>query len=154
MKTRMLILTISLLLLSGCNTFHGVTVISPKVGDPRNPTKAESLQPILQWKASSQTDGTYDVTIYEGIVIATTLDELRGQVKRAVGKMVYYREGIKETNHKVEEPLKPNHEYYWSVRVRQGDQVSQWSQYDYFLFAGVGYVKGEHLTFSFKTPKK
>jgi hypothetical protein len=155
MKRWIFILTFSLLILTACsNTFHGVTVISPKVGDPRDPTKVKSLQPTLQWKASSQAEVTYDVIIYEGIVIGSTFDKYRGQLKRAVGKMIYYREGIKETEHRVEEPLKPDYEYYWSVRIRQGDQTSEWSRYDFFFFAGVGYVQGDNLTFSFKTPDK
>jgi len=154
MKRWIFILTIVLLGLSACTTFHGVTVISPKVGHPNAPTKVESLQPILKWKPSSQMDVTYDVIIYEGIATREGFDIVRAWPKRAMGKEVYYREGFKETEHKVEDLLKSDNEYYWSVRVRQGEQVSEWSRYDYLLFGGVAYVKGDNLLFMFKTPKK
>lgn len=120
MKRWIFILTIVLLGLSACTTFHGVTVISPKAGHPNAPTKVESLQPILKWKPSSQMDVTYDVIIYE---VISNREEYDIRIpKRAMGKEVYYREGLKETEHKVEDLLKPNNEYYWSVRVRKGNK--------------------------------
>ena len=149
MKYWVFVLTIILLGLSACTTFHGLTLVSPKAGHPNAPTKVDTLQPTLKWKPSSQTDVAYDVIIYEGIEMATG-NRLAG----LVGKEAYYRQGIKETEHKVEDVLKPKTEYYWSVRVRQGEQVSDWSRYDYFLFGGVGWVSGKNLLIRFETPKK
>jgi hypothetical protein len=149
MKRWLFIITIGLLGLTACTTFYGVTAINPKAGHPYNPTKVENLQPTLKWKSPTQADVTYDIIIFEGI----TTDHRQG-TKRAVGKMVYYRERIKETYHKVEDPLEPDKEYYWSVRVREGDKVTEWSRYDYFLYGVVAYVKGNNLWFMFKTPKK
>jgi hypothetical protein len=139
---------------TGCTTFHGITAITPKAGHPYNPTEVESLQPVLKWKPSSQIDATYDVIIYEGIEVVDQYSRRKTDSKRVSGIEVYYREGLKETEHKVEEPLKPDKEYHWAVRVRERNKVSEWSSYDYFLFGGVAWVKGNNLWFMFKTPKK
>ncbi len=143
MKRWMFIITIGLLGLTACTTFHGVTAISPKVGHPYRPREVENLQPTLQWKYPSQGDETYDVIMFEANTGAPY-----------IGKMVYYRERIKETYHKVEEPLEPGKEYCWSVRVRQGDEVSKWSRYTYYLYGFVAYLRGNNLLFYFRTPKK
>ncbi len=145
MKRLMFIVIIGLLGLTACTTFHGVTVISPEVGHPYRPREVDNLQPTLQWKSPSQGDETYDVVIFE--VNTNTGSPY-------MGKMIYHREGIKETYHKVEEPLEPDKGYYWSVRVRQGDKISEWSHYDYHLYILIAYVRGKNLLFYFKTPKK
>lgn len=161
MKRWMFFITIGLLGLTACTSFHGVTAISPKTGHPYHPTKVDNLHPTLEWKSSSQGDETYDVIIYEVLVKGVRKDSMwnwpyGGEpmlVYGATGKMVYYRERIKETYHKVEDPLEPDTHYYWSVRVRQGDKVSEWSRYDYLLYAGIGYLDAKNCWFYFKTPK-
>lgn len=156
MKRWMFIIIIGLLGLTACTTFHGVTAISPKTGHPYHPTKVENLQPTLQWKSSPQGDETYDVIIFEVLVSDAKRHTIYGDpllAYGATGKMVYYREGIKETYHKVEDPLEPNTHYYWSVRVRKGDEVSEWSRYDYHLEAFISYLHAYNLWFYFKTPK-
>lgn len=156
MKQWMFIITIGLLGLTACTTFHGVTAVSPKTGHPFFPTKVGNLQPILQWESSSQGDETYDVIIFEVLVRDAKRDIISGEPRLAygtTGKMVYYRERIKETYHKLEDPLEPSTHYYWSVRVRKGDEVSEWSRYDYHLEILVAYVHAYNQWFYFKTPK-
>jgi tetratricopeptide (TPR) repeat protein len=136
MKRWMFFIIIGLLGISACTTFHEITVVSPKAGHPYSPTKVGSLHPILKWKAASQEGVAYDVIIYEGIGVLE----------------VYYRQGVKETEHKVEDLLKPGKQYYWAVRTRDGKRVSAWARYDYFLFGGAAYVMGKNLLFTFKTP--
>lgn len=87
--------------------------------------------------------------IYEGLVTKSF-----SEVKRIVGETVYYCEGLQGTEHQVIQPLKPDTEYYWSVRVRRGAQVSDWSRYNYFVFLGLGYQEGRNLLFRFRTPKQ
>ncbi len=157
MKRWMFIITIGLLGLTACTTFHGVTAISPKTGHPYHATKAENLQPTLQWKSSSQGDETYDVIIFEVLVRDAKRRTIYGDPLLeygTTGKMVYYRERIKETYHKVEDPLEQDTHYYWSVRVRQGDKVSKWSRYDYSLYTPIGYLDADNCWFFFRTPKK
>ncbi len=44
---------------------------------------------------------------------------------------VYYREGLQEPEHTLEVSLQPDRKYYWSVRMRRGEEVSEWSRFDY-----------------------
>lgn len=148
MKRTVCILTICLLLLIGCTSFSGIKPYYPKVGDPNYPTKVDSLQPTFKWKSSPGAEA-YDFIIYECIVTK----DIWETTMRTVGREVYYREGLKETQHSIEEPLKPKCEYYWSVRIRQGQKVSDWSLYNYYLYMGVADVSGNNLPFSFQTPE-
>jgi hypothetical protein len=72
--------------------------------------------------------------------------------KRATGKVVYYREGIKEPQHKIEDPLNPNTEYFWSVRFRSSENVSAWSTWSYSFYASGVSVVAKNVPFMFKTP--
>ena len=147
------IVLIILAWLPACVTPHGTSEIrplSPRVGNPNFPTKADSLQPTLQWQPPPTPGTSYDLVIYEGVKTTTFW---KG-TKRSLGRQVYYREGITSSEHRVEEALKPDMEYYWSVRVRRDGVVSEWSKYDYMLFLGTGYVHGTALPFMFKTPSK
>ena len=144
-----------LLAVTACSstTFSGVTPISPKVGGtPQSSwTTVDTLQPLLRWTPASEPDASYDVIIYEGVK-ATSF--MRG-TERTVGTRAYYREGLKATEHRVEERLRPHMEYYWSVRIRRDGQVSDWSRYDYrkgnFVIGGQW---GNNLLFRFKTPPR
>ena len=142
-----LALLLPFLALLGCTTYSGVKPIYPDVGNPKWPTLVDGLQPTFQWEARPDAE-SYDFIIYEGIKIQSGL-----ATKRAVGREVYYREGLQGTKHQLEEPLKPASDYYWSVRVRRGSYVSPWSLYNYELFLGTAYMKGTNLPFIFQTPE-
>jgi len=148
-RSRTLLAGIALVLLGGCaTTFVGVTPVAPQVGNPNFPVLADSLQPLLQWARHPDAE-RYDLIIYEGIKTSSAWEG----TKRAVGREAYYREGLMATEHRVEQPLKPDTEYYWSVRLRRGTSVSPWSRYDYTAFFGTGYMKAGNQLFIFKTPK-
>ena len=149
MKNNLLVLIIVFLILAGCTSFHGIKPIYPMVGNPNFPKQVDSLQPTFRWEPSPGPDVTYDFVIYEGIKVESFWEG----TKRSVGKEVYYRQGLKEPEHKIEEPLKPETEYYWSVRIRRGDTVSEWAIYDYTLFLGTAYMKAVNHPFIFKTPE-
>ncbi len=150
MKRWMLILALTLVGMLGCATPHVLTPIYPKVGNPNVPAAVDSLQPTLKWQPADSGDVTYDLAIYE--VIKTT-SALQG-TKRAVGREVYYRKGLAGTEHRLEEPLKSDSEYFWSVRVRKGDTVSKWATYDYDMFLGAAYMWARNKPFIFKTPSQ
>lgn len=136
------------LALFGCTGFKGVKPIYPGVGNPKYPTVVDSLAPTFEWQAQPDAE-SYDFIIYEGIKTGGTFWE---PAKRAVGREIYYREALQSTKHQVEEPLKPDMEYYWSVRSRRGSQISPWSLYDYDLFLGAAYTYARNQPFIFKTP--
>lgn len=142
---------IYLLVVVGCTSFRGLKPIYPEVGNPNSPKTVDSLQPTFQWEPSSEPDITYDFVIYEGIYVPATFTE---KAKRSVGREVYYREGLVAPEHRIEESLKPDTEYYWSVRMRRGEKVSAWSLYDYDLFLGAAYMWARNHPFIFKTPEK
>ena len=110
----------------------------------------ESLRPTFRWEPSRETNATYDVVVYE------MLDSW------VPGKEVYYREGIVLAEHQMQKPLQPNSAYYWSVRVRRGEDVSGWSRFYsgecYLAFAFVipfvGCQKTDHPFYIFETPKE
>jgi hypothetical protein len=141
---------VSMLLFTGCLSYHIAKPVYPKNGNPnKTPHRITSLQPQLSWVPSGETGVTYDLVIHEG-----TVDQSFWKgVKRILGDQVYYRENITGNSHKVEMPLKPDTEYYWALRVRRGDEKSQWSKYDYTLFLGLTYMKVSDAYFRFKTPK-
>ncbi len=135
-----------LLALAACSwtTIHGVTPISPEAG--RDPA-VETLQPTFRWEPVAEQDARYDFIIYESY----------GGVIAAVGREVYYREGLQEPEYTLEDPLQPKHKYYWSIRVRRGEEVSEWSRFDFRPAIGcVPAPRSEHEYpfFRFRTPSK
>jgi hypothetical protein len=134
--------------MSSCTSFRGVKPLYPEPGNPGLPSKVDSLQPTFRWEPSSDAGVTYDFIVYECLKVSNWL---KG-TKRSVGREIYYRQGLNSTEHKIEEPLKPDSEYFWSIRTRQGEKVSSWSLYDYTLFLGMGYTKATNQPFLFKTP--
>ena len=139
-----------LLILSSCSTtFPSLKPENPRVGDPRFPKTAESIQPTFKWAPSYEPDVKYDLIVYECV---ETFGKWGG-IFRVPGKEVYLRKAIGSTEHRIEEPLKPGMKYYWSVRLRKGDTVGPWSRYDYFLFLGVGLVQANNQLFLFQTPE-
>jgi hypothetical protein len=146
MTRRLARLTLIVMVVGCATSFPSIKPIAPSTGHPLFPTTVDSLRPTFQWEASPDPGATYDLVIHEGI----------GSIyenKRAVGKEVYYRQGLSAARWTVEEPLKPDTEYYWSVRVRRGTVVSEWARYDFYAFTGLGFGSIQNHLFVFKTPK-
>lgn len=138
----------------GHATYPLITPLYPRAHQFFEPFEIDSLQPTFRWKLSSKSsdpDTSYDLIIYD--VIKTEASQ-----QRLIGKVVYYRQGLKEAEHKIEEPLKPNTEYAWSVRIRQDEKVSDWANYNYWVVLitpiGGAHAKAKNYPFLFVTPEK
>ncbi len=126
---------------------HGVTPISPRPIAKLSPTAVETLQPTFRWKPAAEGDVRYDFIILE------SHPHVRHPFNGVVGREVYYREGLQEPEHTLEVSLQPDREYYWSVRVRHGQEVSEWSGAAHYYEIDVVNIWDEPF-FRFRTPSR
>ncbi len=128
---------------------HGVNPTYPIAWDPiLGLPRVTFLRPLFTWEPADP-GVQYDFIIYESHYIGSSFTEW------AIGREVYYREGLKEPHHELEVPLQPNRAYYWSVRVRHGETVSDWSRFDYTRCDTMARIRcdtEEYPFFMFKTP--
>ncbi len=137
-----------LLALMACTTTttHGITPISPRAGMSywtHQPPVVETVQPTFRWEPVAESNARYDFVIFESY-----------DYKAVVGRKVYYKEGLQEPEHTLEVSLQPDRKYYWSVRVRRGEEVSDWSRFDYWHRMTCGRSYEEFAFFRFRTPSK
>lgn len=130
---------------------QGVLPVTPQV-IRHEFTVADSRTPAFRWSASPDPKVTYDVIVYEAVLV-----EQKGIRKSyVVGPIVEYVRGIKTNTYKNKKKLKPNATYYWSVRLRKNGTISKWStiSYRYFAFFLIGSASGYGygLYFNFTTP--
>jgi hypothetical protein len=135
---------VALMLMVSCTSFSGVQPQSHGVTAGMWVNRVESLQPTVEWKPAQGDNITYDLVVYEAI-----REDSNGPNATVPGPRVYYRKGIMETSHRIETQLKPDTQYFWSVRVRQGQTVSHWSTYHYNDLMQVQH----NAPFTFKTPR-
>ena len=143
-------------------TVYGVTPEHPKIWDPDSPTTVEGLRPLLRWKPPDWAgpNASYDLIIYEGVEVDAGFlwSRYLPWMKWTAGKEVYFRKELKEPEHQVEEVLRASTVYFWSLRVRVGEKVSDWSRYDYESrrCAGWSCISFEYAVpfFIFETPDK
>lgn len=128
--------------------FHGVTPISPEVSQVGFPV-VKGLKPEFRWKSSATLDIGYDLILYEAAAYAvggaTSSSYMRGRV-------IAYEEDLKEPYWQPEKPLKSDTRYFWSVRLREGNTVSEWSTHGHFMFLIVAMRSSYGQWFQFKTP--
>lgn len=135
-----------LFFLSGCSvSYNGLKPVypSPPISFKRG---VDSLTPTLAWEAYPGQNVEYELRIFEEEVSTESTLGLH----RRYPSLVYSRSEISGTQHKVEEPLKPNHYYMWAIKPT-GDE-HEWSSYDYFYFFVIAWGYGENLPYSFRTP--
>ena len=143
---RVLVLCLLLSAAPACVSYSGLKPIYPDVGHPvYHVMDVGTLQPTLRWQTAPDASAKYDLVVFEGP------ETLFGYIDRGDLKRVYAREGIIQSEHTVEEPLKPGLVYFWSVRVH-GTDMTAWSRYNYNLFALFFYVHASDQLFRFKTP--
>ena len=127
--------------------FRGVPPIAPEVKTSGFPT-VRTLQPEFAWKGSADAGIHYDVILYEAATY--TINKVTDFYAR--GRLAAYAEDIAATSWRPDKPLKPGTRYFWSVRSRDGDVVSDWSTQSYFSFALVVFSSGYGQWFQFQTP--
>jgi hypothetical protein len=127
----------------------GITPLKPEVSVTAFPN-INSLAPNFEWEASSMNDLTYDFVIHESV------SYIRNGIAAGCmpGRAVVYKEGMKETKCCLDNPLRPNSKYYWSVRLRRNDAVSTWSKFSYFQTIILVTGSGGNQWFTFTTPSK
>jgi hypothetical protein len=129
-RRRLMAVSILLATVSCSSTaFHGVSPIYPEARHPDRPVTVRDLQPFLQWRPTAEGDARYDLVVYEGV-------RIKDRASRAgplwmPRREVYFREGLKESEHRLEERLRPNTVYFWSVRMRRDERLADWSGYVY-----------------------
>jgi hypothetical protein len=130
---------------------RGIHALSPEMQRDSFKTAA-SRDPLLRWEPSRDRDVTYDVVVFE----ALPLDRPGFNRKHIKGPIVEYAEDVKAAQYKIKSKLKASTNYYWSVRLRKDDAVSNWStvSYKYVAFALVATVSGSGsgIFFNFSTP--
>jgi hypothetical protein len=132
------------------DNISGVEPIDPPQADGDFP-EVSGLSPTLTWHAVKGEDVTYDVIVYEAIPYGPPL------AKRYVqGRVVEYARGISGTSHKLEIVLKPDSTYFWTIRLRRGDVVSEWSsasywKFGFFIVAAISESAGR-VPYQFRTP--
>ena len=129
--------------ISGCTTFNSIEVVEPSVG--MVPTEVSSLQPVLSWEKLESYDGSYDLIIM-------AFDQSKSWFKRTSMNVVYWKNDIHSTEHKVEAPLKSDYHYYWSVRPSTSKEDDDWARFNYYFIAGVVNFWMTDSYFRFKTP--
>ncbi len=80
----------------------------------------------VSWMPSTNSGVTYDLVVYE--MVRFMYCGLFGPVKMP-GHRVVYRENISGNSFVFDQALNPNATYYWSVRLRKGDRVTNWSRH-------------------------
>jgi hypothetical protein len=120
---------------------------------PKGMPVVDSLQPTFAWQPTNSSAAAYDLEICLGIPkkARSLPGGLRTEVAFAPGKQVYYREGIEGTNHRVEQALSAGTIYVWSIRTRNGTNVSPWSTYSFQHF-GLREEWAHNLRWPFSTP--
>ena len=105
-----------LILSSGCASFRGPRPIYPAVDETVN-----TLRPTFSWEPTSELGVTYDLAVVQ----KTSEDTFH----KEGGAYAYYVHGLAAPEHHVPRPLEPGVVYLWSVRVRRGNEVTDWSSY-------------------------
>ncbi|MEW6290384.1 MAG: hypothetical protein AB1545_11070 [Thermodesulfobacteriota bacterium] len=127
--------------------FNGVIPIYPEAtAQPFK--KISNAKSIFKWEASVNKNVTYDLIVYEAA--AYYIDSI-GKTY-IPGRVVLLNEDIKDPSYQLTTELKPGTNYYWSVRLREGNDVSTWSLFHYFYFYVVGASSASNQWFTFSTP--
>ena len=110
----------------------------PVITSARNPVYVDSLTPSFSWKGGSPS-GYYDFCIWEV------------QADGGIGESVVQKTQIIGTSFKLETPLAPDHEYYWSVKPSDS---SVWATITFTGISPLGVNWGSGIPFKIKTPPR
>ena len=131
----------------GFMRFEGVKPIKPEV-TIKGQTKLDNLLPTFEWSPSSVDNISYDLVVYEAVSFSRSGIDIQYKP----GRLVLYKEDIRESKYELKDPLKPGSRYFWSIRLRLNDDVSTWSKYAFFQTIILVTEGGRNNWFSFETP--
>lgn len=165
MKLFGVLLSSLLLTANGCIAFldrNGLKPVEPAQSDAmlrfwvgaESPVNVDGLQPTFRWQNSSAAGVTYDFIIYQAVKRQTAKGLNLGQYAEH-GKVVYSRERLNSSEHKIETPLKAGNDYLWTVRTREGDKMSEWASYTlekWPLIGAIGRYRRPNQYFYIHTP--
>jgi hypothetical protein len=130
------------LLNSGCTTFNSIKAVVPPVGFKLS--YVASLKPILSWEKLENYDGDYDVVV---------MIEENYHFQMPFMKVVYAKNNIPSTEHKIESLLYADTVYYWSVKPSIKKTDDDWARYNFYFIAGIVNFWKINALFNFKTPE-
>jgi hypothetical protein len=141
------------ILVIGCTSFDVAKPIEPEYSAWKS-IEVDSLRPTLRWE--QKFDGHADLILIVGDeVVDFITGAIPGGNMLHNAKVLYIEENIVDATHQVKMDLKSNNYYFWAVRKHQKEgETEDWSNYDYFLFFGIGYSYASDQLFGFHTPKK
>jgi len=113
------------------STVFGIEPETPAAG--RKWARVGSLQPELRWESFPRAEDLVAAPEEMARVQNVTYDLVIAEAPSGrVGAVVYRRERIAQSSHRLEEPLAPRRNYYWSVRARftldGNEQVTDWGR--------------------------
>lgn len=115
----------------------------------------DTLQPVLRWKDVRTEGQTYDFALWETRSQTPDKSITGTPLKhRKWGKQIYYAQGISRNYYRIPKPLKPDTVYHWSVRIRTGNEVSEWTTFNQAALSPVGLGYAYQFPFGFITPKR
>jgi len=132
------------LFITGCveiPKFPTLEPVSPRPSSisARGAVDVDSLTPSFSWKAAESGGGvgdTYDFAIWEVLSDGS------------VGEVVAQKSGIFGTSYTVEQPLLPDHDYYWSVKKTNS---SVWATISFVGVSPIGANWGHGQPFKIHT---
>jgi hypothetical protein len=128
-------------------SLQGLAATLPAGSGQGFPT-VDSLMPTLAWQAAAPSGFTYDVAVYESLVI----NPVPGFIRTLRGPLAAYAEGLEAPSWQIGHALRPDRKYEWSVRLRDGDAVSTWTTTGSFAFYVVAFFSSSGKWFGFTTP--
>ncbi|MEJ2361124.1 MAG: hypothetical protein P8Z75_06820 [Gammaproteobacteria bacterium] len=134
--------------------FKGVTPVTP-AGKVTNYPETDSLTPTFSWKPVTGKGVSYDLIIFEAATYRYPGGSGLSPEQTMKGRMVLYKENIRNASYKLQTALKPKTRYFWSVRFRDQahNLVSGWSTYSHITFIPFIYMSsGYGAWFTFRTP--
>lgn len=136
--------------ISCTDNYRGVTPKYP-VSITATFPKVQNRTPELRWVGSSDPAVSYDLIMHEALAYSKG-----GRSRYIHGPVAVYESDIKEPRYQIATALEPRKKYFWTIRLRRGNVVSDWSSAQDRSFFFLGFVYGwsasHGVPFNFETP--
>jgi len=113
----------------------------------------DTLSPELKWKDLKKANQTYDVCLWE--TPYRSIEDIKRKADQAQanwGIPVYSTNNIATNYFQIPIRLKPDTYYNWSVRIRDGEKVDDWSSFTQQKAVFSAVYTYSDVPFGFKTP--